>query len=259
MEPIIRPAIVAALAKDRPHYTRSGRSKLYPSGAGECHTGRRELLRINDAPSTPFPFRVKEAMNDGNVYEASTLALLQDFYGEENVLSQLALRNDYWSGKTDMVIYHKTPQVIIVEHKATGDKWFDYKGNLPKYAHVFQLAKYKSMYFAEFGFVPDLRLYYRSWGQWAEFQLDVQPEQIVYDGVVFNGKTVNPRTNSININLDAYTRRLEWFYDKNRIPHRVAPEDMESAGCTFKGEPSCGFFSHCWPREKIWSEIEAEK
>ncbi len=197
-------------------------------------------------------------MNDGNVFEASTLALLEAHFGKENVLAQLPLKDEHWSGKTDMIIYHKTPKVIIVEHKATGDKWFDYKQSLPHEDHVFQLAKYKNMYFAQFGFVPKLILYYRSWGQWAEFELDVQPEQIVCDGVIFANNKQFEREVIVPINLDAYVKKLEWYYDKNKLPHRVAKEDQEKAGCTFKGEPSCGFFNHCWPKEKDFTEIEVE-
>lgn len=257
MQPVIRPAIVSALKQERAPYIRHGRSKLYPSGAGECHTGRKELLRIEGAPATEFPFRAIEAMNDGNVFEASTLALLQKHYGEENVIAQLALKDDHWSGKTDMVINHMTKDVIIVEHKATGDKWFDYKGMLPKRQHVFQLAKYKSMYFAEFGFVPELRLYYRSWGQWAEFLLDVRATDIAITGWI-NSPT-NERTSVEPINMSAYTKKLELYYDRKMIPHRVPEGDQEKAGCTFKGAPSCGFYNFCWPREQTMEEIQQTK
>lgn len=239
---IVRPLFLEGLNKPRTH-RRSGAMRLYPSEAGGCN--RRTMLRMNHAPSKPFPLQVLEAMNNGNAYEDSTYEALVAAVGEDRITTQLQLQSPHWSGKCDFVLDHKTEKAIIIEHKATGQKWFDYKASLPKRDHVVQVALYETLYKKQFGFKPKLLLYYRAWGCWAEFHIQPREADILIVGAV-NGVY---RERVLPVNMTAAIRRLEYLKTKNKIPGRVDEAAMEETGCTFRGEPSCGFYGLCWPKE----------
>ena len=250
MQPLINEAIEAALNVER-DYKPSGTIRLYPSEAGGC--ARATMLRIHNAPKKSFPLQAKKAMEDGIAYEDNTLKLLRRHYGHENILEQLPLQTTFWSGKADFVIFHETPQVMIVEHKATGQKWFDYKGSLPNPKHVVQLSLYKTIYRDKYGFEPELRLFYRAWQNWAEFILEPEGAVIRATGWV-NGKE---REVMVPINLEALKGKLEFYFTKGLLPKRVKEEDKDKTGCTFKGEASCPFFDSCWPKEKSLAEVKS--
>lgn len=260
MELVIKPALDQALMVERP-YKPSGKIRLYPSEAGSCN--RASILRINNAPKTKFPLQAAYAMDEGKWYEESTLALLRLHYGTENVIEQLQLQNDFWSGKADFVINHKTEDALVIEHKATGQKWWDYKGSLPKRSHVIQLAMYRDFYYNQFRFVPELRLYYRAWQKWAEFVIEPR------DSTIFIYGQLNPekkgetapivREIELPINIKATVGMLEYYYINNKLPKRVKEESMDDAGCTFNGVPSCPFYGNCWPKEASLQEIADKK
>jgi hypothetical protein len=248
-KPVIREALIKALYMN-PQRPRRGKPKLYPSDAGSCN--RKIMLRVMGAKSTEFPQAALEAMQNGIHYEDDSLNLLKRVYGENGVVTQLALQTDYWSGKADFVLNHQTADAIIVEHKATGGKWFDYNKKFPEEKHVIQLALYEDIYEKDHGFKPKLILYYRAWGNWAEFVIKPEADKILVNGWV-NGEE---RNRELDISITKLRRKLEALWKNDRLPKRVARSEMETVGCTFKGSPSCPFYSHCWDIEKSKSEIE---
>lgn len=257
METVIKNALDSAIMVERP-YTPSGKARLYPSEAGTC--SRQTILRINDAPKGKFPLNAMWAMEDGKAYEDDTLMLLKRHYGEFNIIDQLPLQNDYWSGKADFVINHKTDKAIIVEHKATGQKWWDYQGKLPERKHVIQLALYKQMYFDKYGFYPELRLFYRAWQCWAEFLIIPRETTIFYEGKLTRDKVgVIERSDELPINLTLVVSRLQYFYNRNILPKRPEEDKQDACGCTFKGIKSCPYYDNCWPKEKTLDEILQQK
>lgn len=257
METVIKNALDSAIMVERP-YTPSGKPRLYPSEAGGC--SRQTILRINGAKQKKYPIQAMWAMEDGKAYEDSSLKLLQQHFGTDNVIDQLALQNDYWSGKADFVINHKTENVVIVEHKATGQKWWDYQDKLPEKKHVIQLALYKQMYFDKFGFYPELRLFYRGWQSWAEFLIIPTETTILVEGKLTKDKKgVIERSLELPINLEAVVGKLQYHYSRNILPKRPAEDKQNECGCTFKGEKSCPFYDNCWPKEKTLDEILQQK
>lgn len=257
METVIKSALDSAIMVERP-YTPSGKVRLYPSEAGGC--SRQTILRVHGAPQKKFPIKVMWAMEDGKAYEDSSLELLKRHFGDENVVDQLQLQNEYWSGKADFVINHKTDKVIIVEHKATGQKWWNYKGKLPEKKHVIQLAMYRQMYFDKFGFVPELRLFYRGWMCWAEFLVIPTDTTIIIDGKITDDKLgIVEKREELPINLEAVMGKLQYYYTKRILPKRPTEDNKDSCGCTFKGEKSCPFYENCWPKELNLDEILQQK
>lgn len=237
---MIRQAFLAHHAAERPKYVSSSKARLHPSEFGGCK--RKVMFRVRGVEGSPFSLTQKEAMRDGIAYENDTLEILQSAFGKTRVATQVVLKNEHWSGKADFVVDHLTPDAVIVEHKATGQKWFDYKSGLPKEAHVLQLAMYYYLYEELFGIRPKLILYYRSWLNWAEFEITVHDSEIIIDGFV-NDK---PRRRILPKSVTAMMKSYELVYDKNILVKPVAENEKEDAGCTFKGTPSCPFYTRCW-------------
>ena len=248
----VRDLFVQGLQAEKPPYPKRAYPKLYPSDAGSC--GRAIMLRVLGASGTPFPINAMEAMDNGVVAEDQTLKILQAAVGPENVATQIVLQTEEWSGKADFILYHQTPQALIVEHKATGQKWFDYQKKLPEYKHVIQLALYKDIYRDSYGFDPELRLYYRAWTSWAEFVIAPLEKTIEIKGWV-NGE---PRERTLEVSLSSLKNRLEWYWKRKHLPSRVTHAEMESAGCTSKGKPWCRYHEQCWPRELSMEEIKSK-
>jgi len=258
---IVRPVIVESL-QDDPKRKRTSTPRLYPSDAGSC--GRKVMLRVMGATSSPFPLIAKQAMDNGNAYEDSTLKLLQKKFGEDGIATQVEFKTEYWSGKADFIIGHLSENPIIIEHKATGDKWFDYKESLPQSKHVMQLAMYYHLYLKLYGIKPTLVLYYRAWSQWAEFVLTVDEEtNVSWEGVVgiMSGGEIDEKTRSAQnvLNINKEVKVLERYYRLGSLPRRVKEVDREDAGCTFKGKPSCQYYAHCWPKEFEKDEVVLDK
>lgn len=165
----IRPAIEHYLTsqpnrKERP-------SELYVSELG--YHPQKFLNRVLHGKTEPFDAPTLDIMQQGSVLEADTVAALQ--LAHANVRTQFPLYNATWSGYADIVIGHGTEDVTIIEHKCTGQKWFDYKKSLPRSTHICQLWMYGWLYEQMYGIRPNLKLYYRSWGSFAEFALPAEP------------------------------------------------------------------------------------
>ncbi len=162
--------------KDRPN-------ELYVSELG--YHPNKFMRRVLHGETETFALPILDVMQQGSTLEDDTAAALR--YVHPNVLTQFPLHNDIWSGYADIVIGHGTNEVTIIEHKCTGEKWFDFKESLPRSNHVCQLWLYGWLYEQMFGIQPKLILYYKSWGAFAEFQLPDQATangQIVLRGVV---------------------------------------------------------------------------
>lgn len=248
----VRDLFIKGLLVEKPPYPKKAYPKLYPSDAGSC--SRAIMLRVLGAKGSEFPINALEAMDNGVVAEDQTLKILQAAVGESNVATQVVLQTDQWSGKADFVLFHQTEKALIVEHKATGQKWFDYQKKLPEYKHVIQLALYKDIYKTSYGFTPELRLYYRAWTSWAEFVIQPTESSIEITGWV-NGE---PRQRTLDVSLGSLRNRLEWYWKRKHLPSRVTHAEMENAGCTSKGKPWCRYHDQCWPRELSADEIRTE-
>lgn len=204
------------------------------------------MLRVNQyKPTLEFPLVAKEAMHNGVVYEGDTGAALTMEYGSR-ITEQLYLGNRRWSCKADFVLDHGTQSPVIIEHKAVGDKWWNYDGKLPDTKHVTQLVLYKELYEEMFKVTPRLILYYRAWGHWAELELNLLPvgddgiQRIEVTGMMDDEEF----SKLVAIDPVASMKILEDHYEHNHIPapypHKVDGE------CTFKGKPSCPMYGHCW-------------
>ena len=130
------------------------------------------VRRLLTGELEPFDYPTQLKMDGGNAIEAFTLRQVAENLGRP-IQTQFPLFNDIWVGYADLVIGHGTEDVIIYDHKASCGKWWDYKGVLPRSADCCQVWQYGQLYRDRFGVEPRLGLYYRGWGAWGEFQIEV--------------------------------------------------------------------------------------
>lgn len=196
---IVREAVEAYL-RTRP--SRRSESYLWVSDLG-THP-QKVMRRIVDGESPDFSLDTLVRMESGNALEAATVDALRFNY--PGVLTQFPLYNDIWSGYADVVLNHQLPGATIIEHKATSDKWWNYKGKgVAKSTHVCQLWLYGRLYENMFGVRPRLVLYYRAWGNWAEFHIDQESttERMVLRGTIDGSPAVE------TFDISPYRLRLE--------------------------------------------------
>jgi hypothetical protein len=236
---IVRPALLKRLdAKDRPRYSTDRKPKLWGSELGGCL--RKAMLRVQGyEPTIEFSLDAKEAMHNGVMFEDDTLQALRDVYGDKAVIDQLALGDNLWSCKADFVLWHGTKNVTIIEHKAVGDKWWNYNNGFPKPEHCLQIWLYGYLYKKKFNVQPRLVLFYRSWGNYAELELKEEKGLIRAVGEM-NG---DPYQKLIPLWADEIRQEAERLYANNELAEKL--EDREG-GCTFRGKPSCPMYYHCW-------------
>jgi hypothetical protein len=127
------------------------------------------MRRVLKGEMEKFDVATQVKMASGSALEADTLDALR--FSHPGLLTQFPLWNDTWSGYADFVLGHGSEEVTIIEHKAQGNKWWDYKESLPKSTHVLQLWLYGQLYRERFGTTPRLLLYYRGWDEYAEFDI----------------------------------------------------------------------------------------
>lgn len=220
---------------------------IWPSDMGGCH--RKTALRVTGHTSTlPPSYDGLRYMRTGEAIEDETAAAMVHYYGRENVTLQLALKYKHWSGKPDFVLYHDNPDKtpVIIEHKATGEKSFHNEGTIPRWKHIGQLALYGYLYKKIYNVTPELLLYYRGWGDYAEIRLTVVGETIELYGVSNN----KPIIKVINYDVHKEIKIIERVYE-NAITGKSMPDrlDKKSDGCSWMGRPSCDFYYHCYPEE----------
>lgn len=202
---------------------RRGSGLLYVSDLG-AHPYK-AMARILNGETAEFDTNTRIKMNYGNAFESETLRALR--YAHPNVQTQFPLYNDMWSGYADFVIGHGQELPIIIEHKATGDKWFDYKRSLPRPAHLCQLWMYGQLYQETYGVEPDLLLYYVAWGSFAEFLVTYHETRgyMKAEGRI-NGEHT---TRSVRISPNLLRRELEHYYKTRTLPDSAGADNGEYA------------------------------
>jgi hypothetical protein len=217
--------------------------KLWPSEFGKCP--RKAILgALGQLPGFVFTAQIQDSMHLGCLYEDDTVAALKRAVGDSNVRTQMPISSDIWSGKMDAVLTMGLLPVII-EHKATGDKNWDYDGSLPRAEHVCQLWLYGYLWQKahDAGNWPEMILYYRAWGdKFAEFELRQEESQIALVGNVCGERV----TRYLRRNLEAELLDLESHYQSRTIPDKPCAKPSQDAGCMWLGTPQCPNYQECW-------------
>lgn len=172
------------------------------------------MRRVLHEEMSEFDANTLVKMQSGNAMEADTEQALRFAY--PGVITQFPLFNEVWSGYADFVLGHGTDEVTIIEHKAQGDKWFDYKQSLPRSTHVCQTWLYGQLYEEMYGVRPELVIFYRAWGNWAEFRLTTSEKNkvVVVNGLV-DGETA---VRTLPIWPKMLQRQLEAYYRDRVLP-----------------------------------------
>ena len=186
------------------------------------HHPLQAMNRIVHGIQTEFAIDVKEKMHLGHVLEPDTITALAYTLG--HAIPQFPLHNDIWSGYADLVLGHGSAHPILIEHKATGDKGWDYQHALPCSTHLCQLWLYGQLYAAQFHIKPALVLYYRAWGHYAEFAIEVDEKQVVATGQMDGLKSQRQR----RIAPQLLRQELEGYYLA-----QVLPTDLPEAPDTW--------------------------
>lgn len=217
--------------------------KMWASDAFGCL--RKAVLKLQGYASTVTPApTMLQAMRYGNLYEEDIVQAIIRQFGDQRVTTQLRLSDRFWSGKCDVVLDHGTPDPTIIEIKALNSKWWNYDDSLPKLEHVGQLCMYARLYYQQFGVMPKLVLFYRSWSDYAELTLTPQAGSVTVSGTM-NGEQF---AKVLPVDVRARREAAEWaFNNRAPLPDRLANKED---GCTFRGEPSCPMYYHCWGEEQ---------
>ena len=219
------------------------KGNLWSSDLGKCH--RAAILRVTGTPRQErYTTRSLDYMNTGVVTEDETLQALQHVY-EDRLTDQVTLKYNMWSGKADFGIDVGTDDVVLIEHKTTSEKHWDSdsKSSLPRHGHIGQAVSYMYLYELEYGITPKVLLFYKSWGNYAEFEL-VRND----DGTLNIISDVNGVLNVEKYEHDFYQeiRDLTDWYNSTELPPR---QEKKWKHCTFMGKPSCPYYSYCWGEE----------
>ena len=220
---------------------------IWPSDMGGCH--RKTALRLLDYDSTlPPDYGGLRDMRPGDAIEDETAEALVWFYGKDNIRLQHILKYKHWSGKPDFILYHKDKEKIpiIIEHKATGEKSFHTDNAIPRRKHIGQLALYGYLYEKKYKVKPELILYYRGWGDFAEIKVKPVGGMVELYGV----SNSDPVIKVIDYDVTAEIVALEEMYTRvlsgGTLPDRLP---SKADGCSWMGRPSCDFYYHCYEGE----------
>lgn len=211
---------------------------------------RKVMLRITGVSGTDrFTDKGLEYMRSGVVMEDDTATALAEIYGdrlyndpEDESDGQLKLKYEMLSGKPDFTIDHETESAILIEHKVTSERHWntDSKSDLPRHNHLGQAVCYMFMYERKYGITPKVLLYYRSFGNFAEYEITRNE-----DGTLTLLSNINGVIDVESYSHDFYAeiRELMSLYESGEIPEKL---DKKYKGCEFAGRPSCKFYNHCW-------------
>lgn len=177
------------------------------------------MARVLNGEQEDFDLDVRIKMQFGNALEADTVAALAGSMSAP-VVTQFPLFNDIWSGYADLVIDHLSDRATILELKATGDRWWDYKGSLPRAAHMCQLWLYGRLYEETYNINPRLILYYQAWGHYAELEVIEEANCVVAEGVM-DGVPVRRKK---MIDPQALRQELEHYYLARELPEATEEE-----------------------------------
>jgi hypothetical protein len=179
-------------------------------------------------------------MNTGLVTEDETLEAMKHVYGAR-LTDQVVLKWAMWSGKADFGIDIGGASPVIIEHKTTSEKHIDADSNteLPRHEHLGQAVSYMFLYEKMYDITPEVRLFYKMWGNFAEFCLTREGSHILIEGYV-NG-VVSARQCEYDVYEEMETL-MDW-YARDELPPKL---EKKYKGCTFMGKPSCQFYNTCW-------------
>jgi hypothetical protein len=216
---------------------------LWPSDLLSCKRKAAHHL-IGSEPTLDFNYQSLSYMDGGNVSEDATARAMEHVY---NAKQNVTLRNGVWSGKADFIINFKQADPIIVEHKATGERKFKDSKQLPRREHVAQLSLYGYLYEQIYGVKPKLVLYYKGWGHFADFTLDVQATRINVSGLIDDYFV----SKNLRIDIQKEIEDLEWVY-RDAMAGKPLPDRLanKNSGCSFMGRPSCSYYYNCYPDEQ---------
>lgn len=213
---------------------------IWPSDMQSCQ--RKIALRLlGTEVSVPFSVDSLDRMRRGVVAEDETANALLSKY-RPNIVQNFPIKSGVWSGKIDFLLNHKTDNPIIIEHKATGANSFKNQ-TIPVLSHVAQLCLYGYMYEREYQVKPRLILYYDSWADWSEMELNIRGKRIDVTGLV-NGV---PETFYLTYDVLDEIQQLEKVYETVLSGGELPPKLIKKeSGCTFKGRPACAYYYTCW-------------
>jgi len=238
---VIREAFLEGLKPTPRAYNAGYKPKLWVSDLGACP--RRAMLRVLGKVGDPLPRRVLEVMELGKAYEQVMADMLRRAW-KGRIRPQLPLRTPQWSGKADFLLESGGGGApVFLEHKATGDKWWNYGNNLPKTKDCVQVVMYGKLWreIERTKVSPWLILYYGAWGHWCELSVVDDGASIGVSGHL-DGVPVEK---SLNANVSALRAELEGWFDAQELPPRPL-QPTEALGCLFRGELGCGMWRHCW-------------
>lgn len=217
---------------------RTGKGALWPTDLGKCH--RAAILRVNgDGGNTEFTTRSLDYMNAGTAYEDVTADVLRFVYGDR-LTEQVILKYKMWSGKADFGIDIGGKNPVLIEHKMTSERNWDADGaELPKHEHIGQALTYRWLYKQIYGITPIIVLFYKAWGNFAEFELSFDKGKVKIISVVNGIHDVK----TYKYDVEAEIETLMETYNSGILPERL---DKKYKGCTFMGKPSCRYYQDCW-------------
>lgn len=211
------------------------RRVLYVSEIGRCP--RSVMLRVQGAePTHPFSDYLLDIMSLGVRYEDDTVQKVISAGRDWRVITQYRLKNGTWSGKTDLAIIEGEGDWTLVEHKAKGNLNPSY---LPQSEHLMQLLLYGQLFEEKHGFPASLILYYRSWGE--HYEIEVDPVAGLCSPLCPSG---GRRSRFYPDEVSVRREELEELLEAGEVP---PPHDAPVEGeCVWRGEPSCKYYGHCY-------------
>lgn len=179
------------------------------------------LKRLLTGEMEPFDYPTLLKMDGGNALEAFTLRQAAENIGR-NVNIQFPLFDDIWSGYADLVIGHGSDDVWIYDHKGAAGKWWDYRESLPRTADCLQVWLYGQLYEATYGIKPRLGLYYRGWGCWAEFEIEVELGARLGQFILVTGQVTDEKGESVRDVVRARDVNPFWLREHLEGEYRTA-------------------------------------
>lgn len=218
------------------------KGSLWPTDVGKCH--RAAIQRVQGKSQLyTLSSKAMDYIHWGLTTENETSLALKHVYGAR-LTEQVILKYEMWSGKVDFGIDIGSPKPILIENKSTSEKNFDYEGNttLPKKEHIGQAVTYMWLYEHLYNITPTVILYYKAWGNYAEFELCKVDNKVEVDS------NINGIKDYYAVDYDVYgeIEQLMMWYNSPELPPRL---EKKYQGCEFMGKPSCPFYRHCWGDE----------
>ena len=199
----------------------------------------------------PFDEYLLTKFEEGSTMEQMTSDGVQEHYKgtSTDVSDNEPWRHGHWSGRPDLWIV-ESGRAIIVEHKTTEPQNFRYGNRLPYDHHLYQLMGYwilaKRLKLVDLS--VDLVLYYRGFGNWAEFDVVPKPGGAIHYYGEVNGEY---KAGTVDYNVEQEMLALETYFKAEALPEKYDSPFTERFACTKKNKagywPNCAYFGVCWP------------